>query len=366
MKKVLAVVINPRRGPPSKYDQHDSFRGEGRHIINMGMGLALLDFDVNLVMEEWIDTEDMNKLLAKQINVADQKNITISNKPLLEHYDYLLTWDMNSLKNNIQRCDKAIFCDWLFYYVNDVYKFKEETKKDIKYIIVLKRLIEHRQKIDKIIDPISVNYMPVLFPLPSINVRFVPYHFVHDSNESKIYIYYNSTNIFTLKHKLIINFFIEQQTKLHSPKKIKLLIHTDSKETGDISNFEINKENIYISYLYNTNARYIDVINAIKSSDICITTGSPTTASNLADIVSLGKPLIYISDTIIRNGSVCFNDIYKYPEYLLYTQESDDDSIKKLNLFVENPKESYDKFKDCLKDIDFDNWKEFAKKYFIS
>lgn len=344
MKKVSVFVDNPIRSP-YKNDQYDSFRGEGRNNINMGFGLALLGFEVNIIMIEW---EVDNKQVFN--------NVYLSNKPKYSHYDYVLVWSINRMDS--VSFDRAIFMDWNMMYVNDVHQYINRTGKNITYMCNNKFLIEYTQKHNQKF-PIEVNYLPTLFPIPSINVGFIPYKFDNTNIETelKIYIYYNLSKTaekYVHKEKLVTNFLRSKGYK------IKLYIQTDSKSNC----FE---ESDNITYLYDSEARYIDIINTISLVDICITVGTHCSGNNLPEIISLGRPTIYISDTIIDpNKDVYCNEIYKHPEYLLYIQESDEESKQKLEKFILNPKESYDKFKESYKDHDFDNWKEFAKKYLIS
>lgn len=344
MRKVAAFVANPIRSP-YKHDQYDSFKSEGRIPINMGFGLALLGFEINIIFNEWkVDN-----------NVQVWNNVYLSNSPKYNHYDYLLTWSLDSLYNI--NFDKAIFMDWSFMYENGVAQFVNTKKKDVIYTIVSKHMIDYRQRIVNIKGPIDVSYLPPLYPIPSTNIGFIPFKFAPANYELKIYVYYNPRRFaedFTPKEQLIINFFRSKGYK------IKLYIHTVSRDMI----CPLDADNII--YFYDSDARYIDIINIIGSADISITIGSHMTAVSIQDTLSLGIPMIYISnDTITFGKDICVNYLYEYPTYLLYTKENDEESIKKLEKFISNPKESYDKFKEAFKDCDFNNWKEYAKKFFI-
>lgn len=345
MKKIAVFVDNPIRSP-YKNDQYDSFRAEGRISINIGFGLSLLGFEVNIIMGEW--NTDKNKQL--------YENVYLSNIPKYDKYDYILTFSMNSL--NIVKYDKAVFLDYIFAHVNDIYKYINDTKKDIIYVNIAERMNKYTEKGGHKF-PIKYYYLPALYPIPSINIGFLPYNFEIVNNELKIFVFYNTDKAsehYKLKEKLIIDFFKDKGYK------IKLYVHTGSKKT--LINCPFKEYNI--EYLYDTDARYIDVINTIKSSDICVIPGTHCSGNNMVDIISLGKPLLYISDIIINpEHDIHCNHIYETPEYLIYTQENDNESIEKLEKFILNPKESYDIFKETHKCYNFDNWKEYAKKIFI-
>ena len=339
MKKIAVFVVNPIRSP-YKHDQYDSFRAEGRNSLNMGFGLALLGFEVNIIMIEW--EVDSNKQV--------YNNVYLSNVPKYNHYDYVLTWSVNTL--DLVNFDKAIFMDWSMIYINDIHRYINRTNKNIVYTSPVKYLIRYgqRQGIDQ---PIETNYLPVLYPIPSINVGFVPYKFECTNLELKIYVYCaKNTEKYIPKQQLIINFLRDKGYK------IKLYLHTNSKTCP----FNVDSAD----YIVEMETRYIDIINAIMSSDMCICIGGAMSSPDMPDMIGLGKPIVFISDSFIDIEKDLFgNCIYEYPEFLLYMQESDEESIKKLEKFILNPKESYDKFKDAFKDIDFNNWKEYAKKYFV-
>lgn len=350
MKKVLIFITNPIRSP-YKNDQYDSFRSEGRYSMNIGFGLSLLGFDVNIVMHEW----------KPEYNRQIWNNIYLSDYPKYNHYDYILTWSVDQL-NQIS-FDNAIFMDWAMIYVNDIYEYIKKTNSKITYTSPTKYFIKYAE-IKGIKFPIQVEYFPALFPIPSINIGFTDYNSNLSNNISinknknlKIYIYYNpekmDINIYVTKQKFIINYFRSKGYK------VELFIHTGSRETK--SPFEVDK----VNFLYEIETRYIDIINTVTSSDICIIPGSNSSGPCLADSISLGKPVIFISDSHVTTDKDLFgNCIFEYPEYLYYTHESDIDTEKKLELFIKNPKESYDKFKEAHRDINFEIWKEYAKRIF--
>lgn len=347
MKKIAIFIINPIRSP-YKIDQYDSFRAEGRILMNVGFGLSLLGFEINIIFNEWEINEN------KQIC----ENIYLSNHPMYDNYDYILMFSPNYL--DFVKCDKTIFLDYAFRHIEEVHQYVENTKKDVTYINIAEHVNKKAER-DGHKFPMEYSYMPALYPIPSINVGFLPYSFEITNNELNFFIYYNSlkaTTQYALKYKFVIDFF------KNKGYKIKLYIHTGSKETLVI--FPFDDKNYDINYIYDTDARYIDILNNIKSSDICMIPGSHCSGNDIGDVISLGKPLLYISNAIINPeiDTHC-NHIYDNPEYLIYIHESNEETIEKLEKFILNPEESYNAFKESHKDYDFNNWKEYAKKIFI-
>ena len=348
-KTVAIIVINPIRSP-YKNDQYDSFKSEGRIPINMGFGLSLLGFDVNIIMEEW-EIENCKNVFP---------NVCLSKLPIHRHYNYVLTWDLQPLDR--LTFDTLIFMDWSFIYTNKVSEFIKNTNSNVIYTINNKGMFNYSQRKNQK-KPINIHYLCGLYPIPSYYKNFIPYTFDFKNKKDNVltlYIYYNvlkGSDKFKEKIQLIIDFFKNKDYK------IKLNLHAPSEYdlNEDINPF---KENT--NYIYDTKHRYIDVLNVIKCSEICITSGSHMSSSSLHEVLSQGNPMIYISDNEINiNKHVYTNDLYEHQKYLLNIHENKSVSLLKLEKFIINPKESYDKFKDAFKDIEFKNWKIIAEKYFI-
>ncbi len=340
-KKVLVYVVNTVRSP-MKNDQYDSFRTEGRVSINNGFGLSLLGFKVNMVHEEW-------RTKPKKVF----ENVYLSKFPIYKHYDYVLMWYPRQL-NGIT-FDKIIFMDWNYGYLKQNYKFITDMgrEKDFTYTCLCDNLSKYANEHPSEF-PTKIEYLPGLYPIPSINTGFIPYKFEPINSELNIDMYCGSGVKYKEKQQFVIDFFKSKDYK------INLYIHTHSEEMA--KNYVLKADTIH--YIYNTHARYIDVINNIKLADICITTANSNSIPRTNDIISLGKPIIIIGDVDAKD--MFTTRAYECFEYFLNIQESDEESTKKLKDFILNPKESYDKLKYVYKDNDFNNWKEISKKFFIN
>lgn len=339
MKTVACYVVNPTRSP-FKNDQYDSFRSEGRIPINIGFGLSLMGFKVNIIFNEW-DIKGGKDVYP---------NVYLSNLPLHRHYDYVLTWTLSGLDQIT--FDKLIFMDWCFMYYKNVIDYTNLTKRNIIYTLNSIYMVKEKEHMNMTLEN---NYFPGLYPIPSTSVGFIKYNFNVNTLELKLYIYYNpsrNSERYLQKQQLIIDFFKKKGYK------IKLNIHTD--KCSSIIPF---KEEM--SCIYDNESRYIDVINFINSSDICILSGSSTMTSSLYESVSQGKPILYISDSVVQNNGLFINRLFEYPEDLIYTVENNDKSVLKLENFISNIREITDKYKELFKDTDFNNWKEIAKKFFV-
>lgn len=344
MKTVACRIVNPMR-TPIKGDQYDSFRSEGRVPLNIGFGLALMGFEVNIIFNEW-EIEGRKEV---------SPNVYLSNLPIHRHYNYVLTWTLSGLDQIT--FDNLVFMDWNFTYVDQVYDFIKTTNSNVIYTGVSNHILRYARTLP-VMDKYKFEYLPGLYPIPSINVGFLPYKF-ENKNELKIYSCYNESKgagITLKKQQLVIDFL------KNKGYNIKLVIHTASRSTTN----PFNIDNKNVEFIYDTEARYIDIVNTILSSDMCILIGSRQAASCLGEVISSGKPFIFISDsTVDIKKDIFTNYLCEYSEYFLYIHESEEESLKKLEEFITNPEISYNKFKESCKDLDFNNWKEIAKKYFV-
>lgn len=120
---------------------------------------------------------------------------------------------------------------------------------------------------------------------------------------------------------------------------------------------EIDKLDLYIPK---------EILDLIKSVDICVTQdGLCHIGGSISDIIGLGKPVIYIAHGIPNvSHKYNINPLYDCIDNLILAQEKDEISLAKLEKIMSNPKESHECFRKAIKDVDFNNWKEYAKKIF--
>lgn len=332
-----------------KHDEWDSFRAEGRIPINIGFGLSLLDYDVNIVFHGW----DIKNGPKKTWN-----NIKLSKIPIYDHYDLALSFGMF---NPVSKFDKGINIVYENSHVSQTKRFIETTGIDIKYAYPLnwKHLMdgikEHTKK--------DIYYIPPLYPIPSLNIGFLPCSYNPKLPELKVYLHYSSWpqnttisgNRFTSKSQLVIDYLKSKGYNV----KLSVLVENRGVQcpiTSDSTTF-----------FYSNESSYHDIINLILSSDICVTYGAPVFGgSSLNDIVSLGKPIIYIADGRINVEwrHQFTNLVYNYPNDLIYIQETDKDSTNKLEILMSNPLDLCRKRADMYKDCDFNTWKNIVKDIF--
>ena len=244
-------------------------------------------------------------------------------------------------------------------------KEKELNKRDDKNLI--ENLIGNNKNDNKIENDIikkKVYYIPPLYPIPSIRMGFFPC----DSNKFnkekklKIFLYYTgwkqdstiSGDRFISKQQLVINYL-----KKRYDIELSILIENEKSECLIKNNKEDQSD---ITFHYSEICNYREILNLIQSADICITYGAPVfSGSSVADMISLGKPVIYIADGRLGKEwkQPHVNPLFKYPDTLIYIQERYEESIAKLEIITKDFVGLHKKYVDSMKNMEFKYWKKF-------
>ena len=349
MKTAIIYPNNPFR--IYKEDEWDSFRSEGRVPINIGFGLSLLDYDTNIIYNGW--------------NIENYKmtwnNIKLSKQPLLKKYDLALSFsNFNQLNAEFEKGLSIVYekshIDRTMNYI------KSTGNSNIHFVITHKDLIKLTEKQIKR----NVIYIPPLYPIPSINdgKGFIPCSFNPTLPELKVFLIYTSwsqnTTIggdrFTYHEQVVINHL------KNKGYKVKLSILVEKREI----NCPLKFDNIETEFFYSNECNYKKIIDLILNNDICITNGASVFPGNcMTDIVTLGKPLIYICDGRFGIESTFnVNLLYSIKDNnIIYIQESDTNLIEsKVDKLLSNPIEICKTYKEIHKDQDINNWKNIVKK----
>jgi hypothetical protein len=327
-------------------DEWDSFRGEGRLPINMAFGMSLLGYDMNIVHQGW-DIKEPKKTW---------NNIVLSKFPVREHYDFMLVY--GGFIDNA-KVDKAVFLVYEPSHAAPA-KILEERGTEVLYICT-SRKEAHINSVKQLCKK-EVHYLPPLFPIASINAGFVPCSYSPRFPELKVFMHHASwaqnltisSGRFEAKEQLVIDHLRKKGYRL----KLTVLVHTDDM----VRQCTLNSDDI--TFLSSEKTSYRDMINLIQSADICVTCGAPIFPGNsMTDIISLGKPLIYISDGRVGHEwnaeytNLLFDSRDVRENYLIYIQESNNESIIKLDIIMENPLMLSRKYAEIFRDYDFNNWK---------
>lgn len=345
------VIVHPENAYRMfNYDEWDSFRSEGRYPINIGFGLSLLGYDINIVWDRWTSIQGYK---------TTWNNIKLSQIPLQEYYDIALIFtgpNPHVLKSKFGKC---VYMGYQSEHMRYAKKFVDEYNMSLTATCPFKGILDSTRSQASF----PVHYLPPLFPLPSVNIGYLSCAF-SPKDYVEVYLHHSSwpSNVSTTgdhylhKEQLILDYLKDIGARVH------LTVHVLDREAG--RNFPISHLNM--TFFYSTEHNYQDVVNQIRSSNLCITDGGPMTIGNgLCDIISLGRPLIYIADLRPHEWGRPFgNPLYNSPDSIIFIQESDEESTSKIQKIIVNPVGYCQKFADLFRDHDFNTWKDIAKNIF--
>lgn len=344
------VIIHPENASRMfNHDEFDSFRSEGRYPVNIGFGLSQLGYDVNIAWDGWTSIQGYK---------TTWNNIKLSPRPLQEYYDIALLFTGPShIKKT--KFGIGIYMGYQSEHIIYAKNFKDETGIQLRFACPFKGNLDSVRSQ----APFPVYYLPPLFPIPSINVGYLSCAFT-PQDVVRVYMHHSSWpsnltmtgNQFLHKQQLALNYLRDIGAKVH------LTVHILDRDAAN--NFPISHPNM--TFFYSNEHSYLDVINLIRSSNLCITLGGPVTIGNgLCDIISLGRPLIYIADLRPHEWGKSFgNPLYNSPDSILFIQESDEESTSKMQKIIVNPVGYCQKFADLFRDHDFNTWKDIVKNVF--
>lgn len=347
MKK---AIFFPPSCSTTKENEFESCRGEGRAVMNIAFGFALLGYECYII-NNW------NITSPRKI----WENVYISNKPDENvTYNIALTFDDYNIINRKNYKHKLLMN---YSHSDKIYEYIKKNNLDIIIVCPLPTIMEK--------SPFHKKYskfLGTIYPLPRINIGFIPYKFNPKLPELKIYLYHSSwkDSVSSISYsggkQLIVLDFLKSKGY-----DLNLFIHVESEESAKQAflDYDLSKHNKdKIHYIYNEKTRYDDLIKILQEVDLCITAraGYDSGGSSIGDIISLGKPLIYIVTGPPHNDFI-LNPLYMCPKYMIIRQENYHESYRKLEeLFPNKLEESFNCYRDSLKDLDFNLWKSHAEK----
>jgi hypothetical protein len=328
-----------------KENEFESCRGEGRISINMAFGFSLLGYEC---------------YIANSYNITSPKkiweNVYITNRPdENEIYDIAFAWGPIFL-------DRKNFKHKILTSYSNAIRFSEMIK-ELKLDIILtcgSPCMMH--------DPTHINYkctqyLPAIFPVPSINVGFIPYKFEPKLPELKVLLYHSTwsgtiarNQYYARKQQLMLN-ILNQRYKVN----LYILVANDEIIKQCPLVYDLSKCN-EIHYVNNQKMRYDDIIKLILNSDLCLSVGGASMPGpGIVDTISLGRPMIYTIEGCIPTNEFSNNDLCKCPEHIIESSETDDISIKKINAQLDNLEIPFNCYRKTIEDYDFKNWKRYAE-----
>lgn len=347
MKK---AIFFPTSCGTNKKNEFESCRGEGRISINTAFGFSLLGYEC---------------YISNNYNISSPKriweNVYLINSPDENvMYDIAFSWNIEQLKNRN----------------NFKYKILTSYADAIRYSQIIME-----QHLDIILvcgspcmmhEPTHVNYkisqyLPAIYPIPSINIGFIPYKFEPTLPELKVLLYHSSwestierSQYYIHKQQLILD-ILNQKYKVN----LYILVANEEVEKKCQFIYDLFKCN-KVQYINNKNLKYDNIINLILSVDLCLSVGGTSMPGPIVvDIISLGKPMLYTIEGAPEIDKFSNNDFCKCVNHIIASTESNNISIKKINTILNNLEISYNCYKKAIEDYDFKNWKKYAENFLI-
>jgi len=331
-----------------KQNEFESCRGEGRIAINTAFGFSLLGYECYIINEYKI-------MKPKKI----WSNVYIINKPDENIiYDIAFSWDIEHLKN------KQNFIHKILVSYADTPKLLKIIKDENLDIILTCNVpcMMH--------DPTHYNYqntqyLPAIFPISSVNKGFLPFIFEPKLPELKVLMYHSTwehsiarSQYYTHKQKLILDLLC-QKYKVN----LQILVANDVVARTCPLIYNLLKCN-EVYYVNNESLRYDDIIKLILNNDLCISVGAIFMPGPLVgDILSLGKPMLYVMEGAPSTTQFNNNDLCKCKNYIIASSETDVISTKKINEQLNNLEIPFNCYRKTLEDYNFKNWKKIVEAF---
>lgn len=347
MKKAIFFVPSTTN---IKENEFESCRNEGRILINNAFGLSLLNYECYII-GGW-NIESPKKIW---------NNVYINSKyDINEVYDVAFAYS-DSVPHQFEskKFKQKILIN--FEHSDILLKNIQEKGLDITLACPVPSLMKDPRAFHYQNE--NIHFLPILNPIPSVHIGFLPYTYKPKLPELKVYVHHSSwdgtqtrTNVYIHKQLLTLKFLKSKGYKLN------VFFHMENEEAIKNSPF-IESDYDEIHYINNDITYYDDVIKMIQKADLCIPNraGYDAYGTSMFDIIGLGKSVINIVDGILRDD-ITVNNLYKCSEYLITVQEDDETTHKKLEKIIVNLEESYNCYRKQLEDFDFYNWKKYAEK----
>lgn len=328
------------------YDREDEFvscRGEGRFIINMAFGFSLLGYECYIINK----VKQSPKKIWNNVYICNTSDENIT-------YEYAISFDNCLILNRKNYRNKIVIS---YAHLEKILEYNKSINNEIT--IGFPGEIPSNNKF------VSENtqVFPTVFPVSSVSPTFVPYKYEPNFPELKIYVIDSTwsgsygSNYARQKQLLILEYLKSNGYKLN------LSIHGESEKYKDDLLDVYKRYSNKINYVNNEKCNYKDILNTITENDLCIPTGAGYNhvGSFINDIIGLGKPVIYIVNGGHHNGTI-LNPLYKCHKKIIVTQESDEDSHKKLDEIFNDLESYYNCFKKQLNYYNFTYWKVIIRK----
>ena len=344
----IAVCIN--RTHDTRTDQWTTLRGEGRTAMNQAFGLALLGHEVDV------------------IGICDKENVFYK-LSFVENFDCNKYYDI-------------ILSRVPFFLIPDNYghllKLIDPTN-DVNYIKSWRNQYPRTEFITLNSKAVSlleakglsgVKYFPHLLPIPCLpgltDQDFIPFNLDLKKEKIKVWVFINSWVGYHISVDVIILDVLRRLKNYHNLdlEVTMMRVGRESLSNTIPPEIAIMEKEFGAMSIYSDEMCYIDVLNSIIESDICITKGGHCYLGNCAsEIVSLGKLMIYVTEfspTTLDPAEMQMNDFFPLDNFVLGTTDPSSVIIDKVDKIISNPEECYNSMRDAQSTYSFPEWKEIV------
>jgi hypothetical protein len=344
-------------GNSNSTDQWMSCRGEGRAIINLGLGLGAVGQEVDIIC----DTLENKNDIIPGVNLRSSSDTS-------KIYDIAFSFNSFPCYTNYKK---------LCFYpeISHPHEYHLKTKQEHPGIIFVVqtprifKLVENGafwQRNFKIGEDIKWLNSPYPVPcLPGLaEWDFLPYKFDVKKKDIKIWAWRDSWKGGILQGEWAIPVILKRLRDVHG-FRIDLYLHMSD------TNFRTNETNEIIrefnpTLIDNYTLTYRSMLDMFQSMDLCIGRGTPHHASGgPTDIISLGKPMLYIVDGSPDNP-LLINDFVSLKNYICRLQSGIGGINSTVDRFVSAPEEFYNVMKEANKIYIPSVWKENTRKFLSS
>jgi len=328
----------------NRTDQWVTGRCEVRCGINAGYGFALMGHEVDIVCPSFIDADNVFP------GVSLRKNWDIT-----KEYDVLWTWAGNPGFNLPSNHRMAI--------VMVEPSNKKETLVTIQSRISSGKIYTLSKKCIPLLRSnygIDLNYFPSLYPIPClpgiVNQDFLPFDFDRKKKDINVFVFLNSWPSYHINCDQRIVDVLRRLRDNHG-YRMNVSVMIGGNNVMPIAGNTIVQE-FKATALSSDNMCYLDVMNVLRNSDICITKGGWCYCGNCAyDIISLGKLMIYCTE---GKSDTNINDLYPLDRWVIRHEEGTTKAYEKADRILSDPEACYNDMKKELITYSFPEWSKIV------
>lgn len=347
----MRIACFPSALSSNRNDQWATCRCEGRAVVNMGFGFGEMGHNVDIVS----DTFEAKSNVYKNVSLIKSVNLDT-------YYDIVLTF-------NLVPPIRGDMYGKLLFIVNpdlgkDYYNRIRSLCPKVEFMTMSIKTVDWIRRLG-----VEIRYLPVLYPIPCLDSLekqdFMPFKFEKNKEVKKVWVFIGSWKNYYIN---VDNKIVEILRRLRDFYGFKMEVTVMARNDDKGDNQTTPAYNQLLSefkprVLESLNMCYLDVINELSSSDICITKGGWCYCGNCCyDIVSLGKLMFYVTQGLPANGNNNINDVFPLEDYVIRHEDQPHKTTEKIDRIMSNPGECYSAIRGALETYSFPIWSKIVSE----